>query len=1441
MAKKMKNRKNITFIILTLLFLQTFVGLTYFNFNNIERNETQNIDPKKSDIIVGNYTIPGIPFPVPLNQSIKIGLLDDMNDPTGDHAWKGALLAAREINQAGGIDINGTIYYIALTSEDTDEANATLDLSKGVAAANRMITYNNPQFILGGFRAEALQAYQEVIMDAKIPFLCTGSSNDIFCENVLNNYNRYKYFFRVMPMNGTSLATELITYILTLKSYLQAIYGGTVNSVAIIREDLSWSAPLSTALQSILPPYGLSVVEEIAFPITATSYDFESYWSDIDAAGAQITISIVSSPAGINMVKAYDTVKPKCLLAGINVQAQLDSYWDDTEGKCQYEILMQNIHKTNKTTLTIPFWDSYIATYGTEPFYTGAGSYDAVKLIAEVISNTQSFSPDPNIAALENITKSNPFEGVSGNIAFTISHDLVEGYPYAFTLYSQWQLDGNKIVVPSFGTIYPDTLATGSTSIPYWGINGLVGGQALPGDFTLTSNASMPDKDGKFNLTWTNSAGAISYSVYMYDKPITYINNSLQLLADKSAQSPFQISGLKTGKYYCIVAAYNGTRQKLSNNVEITVERPKPGNFTLSSNAGSPDTNGVFNMTWTVSDGADNYSIFTSNHLITEINESIAILANQTGTSPFPITGLSDGVYYFVGVAYNGTGETMSNNVNVTVLGTKPGNFILSSDADTPDMDGAFNLNWTVSEGADNYSIYSFGSSITTINTSLITIADQIVATSFPITGLLCGNYYFVVVAYNKTGQTLSNNEYVEVRIPPGNFILSSDADTPDTDGAFNLNWTVSEGADNYSIYSFGSLITMINTSLTIIANQTATSPFPITGLSKGLYYFVAVAYNETGETLSNNIWIEVQVPPKLFNLSSDADSPIDTDGVFNLTWTESAGADNYSIYLYSRYITDINSSLITLEIETNNTLYQIIGLSTGNYYFIVVANNNFGSMLSNCIKITVQIYDSESGYWILNPLLIDNTGIGDYTWLEVANLPWCTGSGTLVDPYIINNIKINGLNQASCLTIRSSSVYFEIQNCSFYNSGSNLYDGGIKLIATLNGKLISNNCSFNNGNGIVVISCQSIVIAENSINHNERAGIVLIDSSNIDIMDNKETINFNDLYGIYLFNSHYNDITNNTINNNGIGIYLNQSNYNTIDWNTLLGNSRAIVDNGIGNILGSNNVLPPGGFPFNILIIILIVSLAIVGVTVAVILIKRRRSIPTQKVKEISEKKREKIRIKLESNLEFVDYLIRDGKIALAYKKLGKIQDTADEHEFFDIFNEAMKKVERCKNLQEGVKEVAKSEPIIAPLISDSVEKEERKKHNIFISYSTLDSEYFQINKIVKKLKKYPIIDRVLYWERDSKENIVEFMDRTLKESDVFILFCTERSMNSAAVSDEWQAAFQRRKKGLIKMIPVYENEDHVPPLLGHLLNVKYTKDDFNSFIDKLHREILR
>ncbi|MFX1312755.1 MAG: NosD domain-containing protein [Promethearchaeota archaeon] len=1257
----MKNKKWIILFLLFLLSLQFLLGATYFNFNDRSGNEIKNPDPELSDVQVGNYTVPGVSGSISSDQLIKIGLLTDMEHFVGVEQWKGALLAAREINEFG-ININETLYYVGLAVEDTDETNATLDVSKGIAAANRMLTYNDPHFIIGGgTNNESVTAYLEPIMDAQIPILSIGVSGDGFCQKVNQSYSRYKYYFRIYPQNATSIGTDFITYIGYLRYYIGPIYGGTLDKIAILREDLNWTQGLSDVINSVLSAY---IEREIAFPINASEDDFSSYWNNINNAGVQLTIPMISTNASIPMVKSYSKNKPKCFLVGINLFGQFASYWDDTEGACQYEILMNGLLRTNKTYKTIPFWDNFVEQYGYEPSANAGGSYTAVKILANVSTPIESFNSNKIVNALEDFNRTNPYISAGGNIAFTNFHDLVSGYPYAYGLYSQWRLDGNRVVVPSYVTpgypgYYPSSLSTGSISAPYWGINNLVDAQDLPGNFTLSSNAESPDLDGTFNLTWTNSEGADNYSIYLYDKNINYIHKNLTLLADQNATSPFSISGLEYGDYYFVVVAYNETGQTFSNNIYVRVEFP-------------------------------------------------------------------------------------------------PGEFILTSDAGTPDIDGTFSLTWTNSEGADNYSIYLYDDNITYIHEDLTLLADQNATSPFLISGLKSGDYFFVVVAYNETGEIFSNNIYVRVEIPPGEFTLSSDAGTPDIDGTFNLTWTNSEGADNYSVFINTKKITEINNSIPILANQSALSPFPISGLETNIYYIVVVAYNIFNYTISNNY-----------------------------------------------------------------------------------------------ISVDVQIYNELSGYWILNPIIIDDSGNGDYTWSQVAMLPWCSGTGTSSNPYIFESLKIDGKNSGSCLTISNSSVYFVIKDSIFYNSGSNSNEGGLKLVSVSNGELTSNNCSQNNGNGIILNSCNDIDISENTVNDNGLNGIKLINSENINIENNDETISNNNQHGIYLDNSDNNDIIGNTISNNQIGIYFDQSNDNTIKNNDLRNNDKPYEEiNSVGNTFESNLGIPKQTpFPLDLLLIVLIGVIVIVGAIITVIIVKKRKVKPEREKKELSESQKEKIRRKLIEKLNLVDQLIEVNKINSAYKNLGKIKDKADQYEFFDIFNKANEKVEICKDIEEGIYKKVEKEETVMPVEGTKVKEDEEviqalkkaKEFNVFLSYSTLDADHFQIKRIVKHLERFPEIKKVYYYSKDSGQNIVEYMENTLSVCNIFVLFCSKRSKESKSVEGEWQSAYQLVKRDVLKIIPVYENEENIPILLITMLNVKYDRENFKDFIKNLYEEILR
>ncbi|MFX1568623.1 MAG: hypothetical protein ACFFCV_09665 [Promethearchaeota archaeon] len=94
---------------------------------------------------------------------------------------------------------------------------------------------------------------------------------------------------------------------------------------------------------------------------------------------------------------------------------------------------------------------------------------------------------------------------------------------------------------------------------------------------------------------------------------------------------------------------------------------------------------------------------------------------------------------------------------------------------------------------------------------------------------------------------------------------------------------------------------------------------------------------------------------PYAFTLSTNATDP-DTDGIFDLEWTNSVFAEDYSIYEYSSYISEINGSLTPIALDTTNMTKHLSGYSTGEYYFIAVAENMAGLTLSNCIHITVTL-----------------------------------------------------------------------------------------------------------------------------------------------------------------------------------------------------------------------------------------------------------------------------------------------------------------------------------------------------------------------------------------------------------------------------------------------------------------------------------------------------
>ena len=133
------------------------------------------------------------------------------------------------------------------------------------------------------------------------------------------------------------------------------------------------------------------------------------------------------------------------------------------------------------------------------------------------------------------------------------------------------------------------------------------------------------------------------------------------------------------------------------------------------------------------------------------------------------------------------------------------------------------------------------------------------------------------------------------------------------------------------------------------------------------------------------------------------------------------------------------------------------------------------------------------------------------------------------------------------------------------------------------------------------------------------------------------------------------------------------------------------------------------------------------------------------------------------------------------------------------------------------------------------------KPEFNIFLSYSTEDTDLFKIKEIARYLELHPDITKVYYWEKDSGQNIIEYMEKNLEKSRVFILFCSENSNDSKSVKLERAAAIQMSQEERMRILPIFMNSRDIPLLVKPFLGVEYQQDKFDHFLQKLSEEIFR
>jgi len=360
--------------------------------------------------VVGGLAYVLLSEPVQSTGDIVIGVCGDLDMEKA--TWQGAVLAVEQLNAEGGI-LGRNLTVVA---EDDDGVTPPYDIVVATNALTKLITVDKADFIVTSHALPSILTFQDICAEHKKILISTYASADNYTQRVLDNYDRYKYFFRTI-INETTQASYALEGILTLGNYTG------FKKVGFIGADLPSIRATATALSQVLPDHGFEVVYNGIYPLGTT--DFTSYFAAMEEAGAEIVHTIIGGSAGVPFVKEYYDRQSRFVTAGIISMAGDSIFWNLTEGKCEYVTFHGSVVSARYpfTSKTVPMSDAYVQRWGEPPIGRAVTAYDSVRFIlADAIKKAGTTETGAVIKALESTDVET---STQRHFTFTSSHDVM--------------------------------------------------------------------------------------------------------------------------------------------------------------------------------------------------------------------------------------------------------------------------------------------------------------------------------------------------------------------------------------------------------------------------------------------------------------------------------------------------------------------------------------------------------------------------------------------------------------------------------------------------------------------------------------------------------------------------------------------------------------------------------------------------------------------------------------------------------------------------------------------------------------------------------------------------------------------------------------------------------------------------------------------------------
>ena len=375
--------------------------------------------------------------------TIKIGAMGPADASFGASILNSAKLAAEEMNADDGI----AGADVEVITKDTMDQPSTAR-----TGYQELTTSDNVHGTVGIFGSEQLLALMPEIASAQTPHLTAGAATPKAPQQVADDYETNKYWFRVGPVNSVFLGEAMVQY--AEDRFEQMGW----DKVAVIAEDFEWTQPITSDIKSLLEERTDVEVTEVR-RIASGTQDFTPVYDQLEAAEVDGAFTALAH-IGVNALVQWAKQQRPFGFGGIHVPTQLPSFYDATSGAAIATFSQTTATPTAEVTeKTIPYAEAYNESFDKYPVYSGYSAYDAMYMLKEAIETTESVNSDDIVSELEGMS----YTGTGGQIEFfgpdgRFPHDVKFGPDLTQGVFFQWQADSEGNGTQE--VIWPDSLTT---------------------------------------------------------------------------------------------------------------------------------------------------------------------------------------------------------------------------------------------------------------------------------------------------------------------------------------------------------------------------------------------------------------------------------------------------------------------------------------------------------------------------------------------------------------------------------------------------------------------------------------------------------------------------------------------------------------------------------------------------------------------------------------------------------------------------------------------------------------------------------------------------------------------------------------------------------------------------------------------------------------------